>query len=548
MTGQPRMPVDAPRAARDAAHDGAHDATPARVEVRTEPIGGGALARAALGGTLAHVWYPPMPVGPAEWRLHADAIRLQYSAGAWLELMRPAFDARGEAAARLDRSASGAGIVVTTGQQPGLFGGPLYTLSKAISARALADALETQTGIPVAPVFWAATDDADFEEARATAVAIDGETRVLRMAGDPAEGTPMSAVPLGDDVLPLFELLARASGSAAYGAVLDAVRDSYRAGATVGGAYVGLLRTLLEPLGVAVLDASHPAVREAGFNVLRRALMQSAAVETALAARTAAITGAGFAPQVPDVPGRTLVFRYDDSGRKTRMEVAEARAAVPGLARGSLGPNVLLRPVMERSILPTAAYVAGPGEYAYFAQVSAVATALGMPQPLAVPRWSTTIVEPHVRRALDRVGMDVDDLRDRHGPEARLARAAMPDGVRDALSAAHDAIARAGQALSADAAATALVPPTAVDGAARAIAHRLGRLERRYVAALKRRDDDATRALAVARAALHPDGSRQERALNAVPLLARHGTALLDDMLAAARVHADRLIDPAPAA
>jgi len=208
---------------------------------------------------------------------------------------------------------------------------------------------------------------------------------------------------------------------------------------------------------------------------------------------------------------------------------------------------VLLRPVMERSILPTVAYVAGPGEYAYFAQVSAVASALGVPQPLAVPRWSGTVIEPHVRRALDRVRLDADDLRDAHAPEAVLARRALPSSVHAALAAVRDTVARAEAALREDAAARALVPDAAVEGATRAIAHRLERLERRYLAALKRRDDDDTRALAVARAALHPAGTRQERALNALPLVARHGPPLLEAMLAAARVHADRLVDPQPA-
>lgn len=542
MSGRPTAP-DAGQGA-----SAAPDPARVRAEVRTEPLGGSSFARAALGGTLPHAWYPPRPAGADEWRLHVDAIRLQFRAGAWLELLRPAFAAGGEAAARLERSGAGAGIVVTTGQQPGLFGGPMYTLAKALSARALADALEAQTGVPAAPVFWAATDDADFEEARGTVVAIDGVAHRLRMDGAPREGTPMSAVPLGDDVLPLFERLARASGSAAYADALEAVRESYRPGATVGDAYVSLLRTLLEPLGVAVLDASHPAVREAGFNLLRRALMQSATVESALAERARAIAEAGFAPQVPDVPGRSLVFRYDGDGRKARVAVAEARAAVSTVARGSLGPNVLLRPVVERSILPTAAYVAGPGEYAYFAQVSAVATALGVPQPVAVPRWSTTVVEPPVRRALDRLGFDVDDLRHAHEPEARIARAAVPPAVGHALAALRDAAARARGALLGDPGASGLVPTTAVDGAARAIEHRIERLERRYLAALKRRDDDDTRALAVARAALYPHGVRQERALNPLPLLARHGPGLLDDMLAAARVHADRLVDPTPAA
>jgi uncharacterized protein YllA (UPF0747 family) len=88
------------------------------------------------------------------------------------------------------------------------------------------------------------------------------------------------------------------------------------------------------------------------------------------------------------------------------------------------------------------------------------------------------------------------------------------------------------------------VPAPAVDGTARAIEHRVGRLERRFVAALKRRDTEDTRALALARASLAPDGGRQERVLNALPLLARHGPALVERMLQAARAHADALLGP----
>ncbi len=519
------------------------DSGAALPEVRTEPLGGSALARAALARDVPHGWYPPAPVDAPEWHLHADAVRRQFAAGAWFELLRPAFGATGAAAARLERSAAGTGVVVTTGQQPGLFGGPLYTLTKAISARALADALEASTGLPVAPVFWAATDDADYEEARHTAVALDGAVRTLRLDGAPVEGTPMSAVPLGDETPALLERLVAASGSAAYADALTAARESHRPGITVGDAYVRLLRVLLEPLGIAVLDASHPAVREAGFNVLRRALLQASAIEEALGQRATAITAAGHAPQVPDVAGRSLVFRHDADGRKARLTVAEARAAVTTSPRGSLGPNVLLRPVVERSILPTVAYVAGPGEYAYFAQVRAVPTALGVPQPLAVPRWSATIVEPHVRRALQRIDMDVEDLRHPHQADATLARAAMPASVDDALTELRASVARVSAALRSRAdGERPIVPDPVVEGAARALSHRLDRLERRYVAALKRREDETARALAVARTALFPGGVRQERALSYLPLLARHGPALLEVMLEAARGHAQALV------
>lgn len=516
------------------------DAPPAaELLVRTEPLGGSALTRAALAGGAPPGWYPPAPAGADEWRLHADAVRQQFSAGAWLELLAPALDARGAASARLAEVAGGAGAVVTTGQQPGLFGGPLYTLSKAISALALADALQAATGVPVAPVFWAATDDADFAEASTAHVASGDGLTTLRISTDAQDGTPMSAVPLGGDVVALGERLAAASGSQPHPAALRDALETFAPGATVGGAYVAWLRRTLEPLGIAVLDASHPAVGDGAFQLLRRALLSSATIEGALAERAAALSAAGFHPQVANVPGRSVVFRYDASGAKARVPVAEARGLVTKVRRGELGPNVLLRPVVERFLLPTLAYVAGPGEYAYFAQVSAVATALGVAQPLAVPRWSGTVVEPWVRRAMRRLGAEVDQVADPDALAARLARGRLGTPFDQALAALRRAV---DDGVAGLAAAAPSAGRRVVDGARGQLVHRIDRLERRLVAAEKRRDAATARDLAAVTAALHPLGSRQERVLNPVPLLARYGPALVDAMLGEARRHAEGLV------
>jgi uncharacterized protein YllA (UPF0747 family) len=219
--------------------------------------------------------------------------------------------------------------------------------------------------------------------------------------------------------------------------------------------------------------------------------------------------------------------------------VADARGLVTKVRRGELGPNVLLRPVIERFLLPTVAYVAGPGEYAYFAQVSAVAAALAVAQPLAVPRWSGTVVEPHVQRALTRLGATAADLADVDALAARLARGRLGDGAAGALAALRTAISN-GVSTLADA-----VPHASqrvLEGSRGQLAHRVDRLERRLLAAEKRRDDATARDLKLAAAALYPQGERQDRVLNAVPLLARHGPALVDGLRAQARVHAAAIV------
>ena len=187
-----------------------------------EPIGGSALSRAALDGTAPSGWYLPRPRGVDEWRSHAESVRGAFPGTMWLDALRPAISATGAAAERLERAAGGRGLVVTTGQQPGLFGGPGYTWLKALSALAFADRLERETGIPVAPVFWAATDDADFEEASSTIVVLGTECRRLALERQGPDGLVMALVPTGD-VSAQLTLLMEAAGSASQSSVLDAL-------------------------------------------------------------------------------------------------------------------------------------------------------------------------------------------------------------------------------------------------------------------------------------------------------------------------------------
>ncbi len=513
--------------------------------ILTESLGGSSLARRLIEGDAPSEWYLDRPNSAAGWKARCDEVRLA-GPGDWLARLSPAFSADGAAQDRLQRVARAGGVVVTTGQQPGLFGGPIYTWSKALSALELADALERETGIPTAPIFWAATDDADFTEASTTWIALPGAAEQVAMAPQLAEGIPMAERPLGD-VGDLLGRLVSAAGSAIDPAILDLARQSYASDQTIGGAYLAFLRAVLQPLGVAVLDASHPALLDAERPVLTNALRRGAVIAESLAARGTELQGMGHAPQVADVPELSLVFGRDAEGRKVRIPLADADAAAARGATERLSPNVLLRPIAERAVLPTVAYVAGPGEISYFAQVGAVATALGVPPPLVVPRWSCTIVEPQVEQLMSSRGVALGELAEPDVLEGRLAREQAPAEVMSALtdwrSRIDAAAATFGAAVEAEA---ALLPPEVVEGTRRQMTWRAERLERRLVAALKRRDVAMRRDVATMAGALFPGGMRQERALNMIPLLARHGMGILDAMRLAARRHAEALVRGAP--
>lgn len=525
---------------------------PEGLVIRSVPLGGSALSLAAQRGDV-EAWYARCPRTPAAWRSHAEGVRRRLG-DRWLPPLAPAFSATGAAADRLTRAAAG-GVVVTTGQQPGLFGGPAYVFSKAMSALALADALEAALGIPVAPVFWAASDDADWMEAAVTHVATAQGVVTARLEGPVTEGVALSEVPLGD-LTAARAVLASACGSAAHGHVLDLVDAAYVSHATIGGAYLQLLRALLEPLGIAVLDAAHPALRAAADPFLRQALRRAGAVQSALRERSQAIVSAGFTPQVDVIDGLSLVFRTQLEAKaagpvRARQRVAlDAAAAVAREAEpGTLGANVLLRPVLERALLPSVCYLAGPGEYAYFAQVAPVAAALDADAPVAAPRWAGEVVEERYLERQRAFGLDDALLRDPHAAEHVMARTRLDETIADTferLRVTVDAqVHTLGESLAGE---EALVAPSVVQGLSRDLSHTLDRFERRLLAGVKRREATLLRDVAAVRAALRPNGASPERVLNLIPLLVRYGIDVLPAMAAAAGPHAAALVHGAPTA
>jgi uncharacterized protein YllA (UPF0747 family) len=342
------------------------------------------------------------------------------------------------------------------------------------------------------------------------------------------------------EVEPLFDPLKEASGSAVEPKPIELAQQYFRSGTTLGSAYLGLLRALFAPLGIPVLDASHPATREAAASVLGSALERASDLERTLRLRHESIRSMGYVPQVEHLSDLTLVFAEEANGEKRRIPIREASSHAR-MAPTLLGPNVLLRPVVERVIMPSACYVAGPGELAYFAQVSAVADTLELPQPMAVPRWSATILEPRIERLLDRLAITRDELRDRQAVETRLARAHVPAPVSDAFrTLRHDLEKDLSMLEAVDR--DKLVSSASLEGVRHSIEHRLGRLERRYAAGVKRRESQMMQDVATAAAALYPNGKPQERVLNFLPFLARYGSPLIQAMHAEAFAHARSLI------
>jgi bacillithiol synthase len=423
-----------------------------------------------------------------------------------------------------DRLAAGEVLAVTTGQQPGLFTGPLYTVYKALSAIELARRLERERGgVPVVPVFWVAGDDHDFAEANhAEVLGRDGEvvSIVLRERPHDAPQLPLFREPCGKDARAALDALAAALPDSEFKpAVFEWLESAYTPDANLADAGAAALHRLLAQRGLAVFRAHDAAPKRLAAPLLMRALGEMLAD--------------GLSPVLVDgrlgrdrlrPDGGDFVTRR--SGERFSRKDLERLAAEDPLR---LSPNVLLRPVVEAALFPTVAYVGGPAEVEYFADASPLFRSLGVQQQTVVPRWSGVIVESRVEKVLERHSLSPADFDGPPGSlEAEIARSDLPPEVATAFADLRRELesryAEIGGAVQ-------RVDPTlerTVQSARNAALAGAHEIEKKLVASLKRAQGTLVSQLTRARAALAPNGKPQERILTVASFLARYGFDLVD--------------------
>jgi bacillithiol biosynthesis cysteine-adding enzyme BshC len=494
-------------------------------------------------------FYPHSPHF-SEWS-KAEGSALQYDpsrrerVSTILERQNKAWDASPQTLANLSRLRAGAAAIVT-GQQVGLFGGPMFAIYKALTAVKLAEEA-TAAGIDAVPVFWLATYDHDLAEVNHVSIpGSDGLLRTLTTSSHGVPGAPVSNVCLGEEILPVVEEAISLLGDSEASQFL---RESYRPGETLGTAFARFYTRLFSQWGVILLDASDAELHRVAAPIYRAAIEGVEDLDAALLARGDALERAGYYQQVKVTPSSVLLFALRDGARTAihRREGASKGAEFaiggePGAEKISsaelldriasapenFSPNVLLRPVVQDYLLPTLAYTGGAAEAAYFAQVGAVyEKILGRVTPI-VPRFSATVVEPKVQRWLGQYGITVRDTFD--GPEAlrqTLASRSLPAGLQAAFERANQSVEESFSSLQE---ALAKLDPTLVEASqtgASKVKYQLDRLRERAMAAELRRSEVVSRHAVALSQALYPENALQERGVVGIYFVARHGTELL---------------------
>lgn len=432
----------------------------------------------------------------------------------------------------LTRFAQPGTVAVVTGQQVGLFSGPAYTIYKALTAACIARTL-SERGTPAVPVFWMATEDHDFAEVNHTWV-FDAERRPVRLnTHTPASGKPAGTYPL--DQPPIGELRHALAGFPHAEEVVAAVAGAYKPGVTMGAGFRALLLKLLERVGVLVLDPLDPAIREIGAPLIRDAVTAAPELKAALLARSGELAEAGYHAQVL-VEEKTSLFFLLDHGERTTLRLKDSECAMLADRAEAVSPNALLRPVWQDFLLPTVAYVGGPGELAYFAQSAVLYDRLLGRMPVVTPRGGFTLVDARSEKLLARFGLELPDVMvHAEALRERIARALVPETLGARFG---EVSAGAGRLMDALADELRRFDPTLADATAKSrakVLYQFEKLRRKTEREALRRDTRATADTAYLRGLLYPEGHMQERLHSILPFLAQYGLDLVDRLYAQVR-------------
>ena len=491
------------------------------------------------------------PADPAAWTRTIAEVRAherpRAEIAAAIEAQQRRHGAPEAAIANARRLADAGTVAILTGQQAGLFGGPLYTLLKAITAIRLAARVSRDQGATVVPVFWIDAEDHDWDEIASCGLldADDHLQRVTVAAPEGAGDRRVAELRYSDDVTRALADVQRVLPPTEFtGPLLESLAADFAPGRGVSDAFARWMSRTLGAHGLVVYDASDPATKPFAAPLFR-AEIEHPGRTSQLAGKTgAALVERGYHAQVTPTEDSVALFDLTAGRRPIRAAAGGfviAEDTVPHatlVARAAnepalFSPNVLLRPLVQDTIFPTVCYVAGPSELAYLGQLREVYASVGLPMPLFQPRATATILDASGVRFLTRYKVPLETLEAQDERALNdLLRSQLPPAVERAVQDADlEIAARLDEVIRA----VPAIDPT-LEGAARStlgkIQHDMRALRGKILQAAKRRDETLRRQFMHVRAQAFPGGAPQERTVGFVHFLNRYGPALVDRLTA----------------
>lgn len=497
-------------------------------------------------GRLAD-FFPGNPAEPAAWRQVIErAQQFPRQREAVADLIAAQQERRGapaESLASAARLRDARAVAIVTGQQAGLFGGPLFTLLKALTAIRLAERVRDEHRVPTVPIFWIDAEDHDWDEVKSCGL-LDAELNLLSIAVASPTGAneqPVAGMSLDASAARAIADLGAALPRTEFTAdLLDQLGRAYQPGAGMADAFGQLLEAVLGPKGLVVYDSSDRASKPLVAGVFAEEIEHAGRTSRLAAEAGAALAARGYHAQVTPHEGQPALFHLNEGREPIRAQDGrfviggrptppEALIELVRRAPHQFSPNVLLRPLVQDTLFPTVCYIAGPSELAYLGQLRGVYDAFGLPMPLIQQRATATLLDSNSMRFLTRHDFPLENLRAQDEAALnQLLEAQLPASVEHSLEEAARVLAERMEAL---AQAVPQIDAT-LEGAARSALGRmqddLKKLHGKIIQAAKRKDETLRRQFRHAQAQAFPGGHPQERTIGFVYFLNKYGPALVD--------------------
>jgi bacillithiol synthase len=442
-------------------------------------------------------------------------------------------------------------VAILTGQQVGLFTGPLYTIYKALTAIRLAGELQQLNGINAVPLFWMETEDHDLQEAVKRTVPLSSPTdhldyRKALFGRSTTFRQPVGSLQFQESIRTVIDdYFHHLPASKWKAAVRKQLESAYRPGATFGGSFARFMHYLLKGTGIILFDPADREAKQLASGVFTTAIHDAKDLYDAIAGRDRELDAAGFHRQVTTRKNSTLLFimsegrrcalKQQDDGFSVRTEgTAFDTNELLNRARHApqqFSPNVLLRPIVQDHLFPTAAYVGGPAEIAYFAQAEILYRHFDRPMPVIWPRNSFTLVDQRTGAVIKQLGLDITDC-----IKGNLASGGNFQGDRKEARAAAtlDELQEKIERVFADIRPKidAVSPPlvSSMEKTRRKILHNSERLRSQLARAGKEGDPRTREMLERIFSICRPGGSLQERELGICYFLSCHGMRVIDEI------------------
>mgnify|MGYP005815367151 CR=1 FL=1 len=489
-------------------------------------------------------FYSVNPFSDSEIAVKAKRIKKKESHKKFLKALKGFHSELGvEQKAQVEKLADSDSLAIVTGQQLGIYGGPVFTIYKTISTILLAKEWEKKLARPVVPVFWLADEDHDFDEIAWFGIPGNEEFKKVEYK-DQSNGKLVSDITINDSIEELKNSIKSEMFDTDFSEKLWNLFDKcFKSGVTFRKAFALMMDELFGKHGLLIVGSNFEPIKRIVADTFKKSVTNTDDINKSLEEQSDKLE-ANFHRQV--VLGDSNLFYIDEDEQRLKLDREEGKwnAGDNSWSEQELlelierepenfSPNVFLRPVIQDQLLPTLGYVAGPGEVAYYGQMKELYPHFDLEIPVIFPRFSATLIESGIDRVLDKIpfefhryGERIEDLEKEYvkiseSTDVEALFKSWKDSIQSASKDPKDVI------KDIDGSLDGLVGKT-VSG----FETELDKLKGRVYRSIKQQEETQLQRIRKIKAQLYPDNGLQERMVSFMYFMNKYGVDVWDNLLA----------------